>query len=121
MHACECVWLSVQRVIAKEFEQTPMICIAARLGEDVHLSALMPEFRGVNADLNFKFLNRINRGKGNIGIEVRVSVIDTVERVVIEHDSLPARRYGLAGAVAALSGASLPRRRREYVHVGRKG
>src|SRR5262245_14423298 len=117
MVARECVRLSVQYVVAEEFEQRAMICIAARFGEDVHLSALMPVFRRVNADLNFKFLNRINRGKGDIRIEVRVGVIDAVERVVIEHDALPARRYGLASAIPALAGISLPRSRREYIHV----
>src|SRR5262249_42042058 len=114
------VWLSVHAFVAKEFEQRAMICIAARLREDVHLSALVPEFRRVNADLNFKLLNRINRGKRDICIEVWVSIIDAVERVVVEHDALPARGNGLAGAIAALAGARLPCRRREYVHVGRK-
>src|SRR6266404_8001528 len=102
MDAGECVGLSVQGIVAEEFEQGTMIGVAAGLGEHVDLRALMPELRGVNAELNFKLLNGVNGGKDDISIEIRVGVIDAVERVVVEHDALPPRRYGLLGAVATL-------------------
>src|SRR5438552_7189100 len=118
MDAGECVRLSVQGIVAEEFEQGAMICVAAGLGEHVDLSALMPELRGVNTELNFELLNGINGGKDDIGIEIRVGVIDAVEGEVVEHDALPARGYGLGGAVATLPGTGLPRRRSEGVHIG---
>src|SRR4030095_9037064 len=106
--------------VSEEFEERAMICVAAGFGEHVDLSALMPELRGENADLNLELLNRINRGKRDIRIEVRVGVIDAVERVVVEHDALPARRYRLGGAVATLPRTGLPRGRRQSVHVRRE-
>src|SRR5262245_42993676 len=120
MNGGESVRLSVQSIVAKEFEQGAMICVAAGLGKHVDLGALMPELGGINTDLNFELLNRVNRRKNDIGIEIRVGVIDAVERVVVEHDALPARRYGLARAVATLPGTGLPRRWRECIHIGRE-
>src|SRR6266850_724441 len=98
MDAGECVRLSVQDIVAEEFEQGAMICVAAGLGEHVDLGALMPELRRVNTELNFELLNGINGRKDDIRIEIRVGVVNAVERVVVEHDALPARRYGLGGA-----------------------
>src|SRR6058998_1471982 len=119
MDAGECVRLSVQGIVAEEFEQGAVICVAAGLGEHVDLRALMPELRGVNTNLNFELLNGVNGRKDDIGIEIRVGVIDAVEGVVVEHDALPARGYGLLGAVATLPGIGLPRERREGVRVRR--
>src|SRR2546425_1878299 len=99
MDAGECVRLSVQDIVAEEFEQGAMICVAAGLGEHVDLRALMPKLCGVHTDLNFKLLNGVNGGKHDIRIEIRIGVIDAIERVVVEHDALPARGYSLVGAV----------------------
>src|SRR5262245_48368268 len=120
MDARESVGLSIQSIVAKEFEQRAVIGIAAGLRQYVDLGALMPELGGINTDLNFELLNRVNRRKYDVGVEIRVGVIDAVERVVVEHDALPARGYGLVGAVAPLPGTSLARRGRERVHVGRE-
>src|SRR5436190_4598085 len=117
MDAGECVGLRVQGIVAEKFEQGAVICVAAGLGEHVDLRALMPELRGVNTDLDFELLNGVNGGKDDIRIEIRVGVIDAVESVVVEHDSLPARGYGLLGAIATLPGVGLPRVRREGVRV----
>src|SRR6266568_3784509 len=119
MDAGECIRLSVQGIVAEEFEQRAMIGVAAGLGEHVDLCALMPELRGVNTDLNFELLNGVNGGKDDIGVEIRVCVIDAVEGVVVEHDALPARGYGLLGAVATLPAVGLPRVRRESVCIRR--
>src|SRR5262249_22824488 len=119
MDAGECVGLTVQGIVAKEFEQGAMIGVAPGLGEHVDLGALMPELRGVNTDLNFKLLNSVNGRKNDISIEIRVGVIDAVQTVVVEHDALPARGYGLGGAVATLPRIALPRERREGVRVRR--
>src|SRR5262245_53031228 len=116
MNAGECVRLSVHGIVAQEFEQGAMIGVAAGLREYVDLGARMSEFGGVNADLNFEFLNGINRRKDDIGIEIGVCVVDAVERVVVEHDPLPTRRDGLVGAVASLPGTSLACGWREGVH-----
>ena len=119
MDAGECVRLRIQGIIAEEFEKRAVICVAAGLGEHVDLRALMPELRGVNTDLNFELLNGVNGRKDDITIEIRVRVIDAVEGVVVEHDALPARGYGLGGAFATLPGIGLPRERREGVRVRR--
>src|SRR6058998_4353882 len=119
MHDGECVRLGIQGIIAHEFEQRAMIDVAPGFGEHVDLRALMSELRGVNTGLNFELLYGVNRGKDDIGIEIRIGVIDAVQRVVVEHDALPARGYGLVGAVATLPGTGLPRRRREGVRVRR--
>src|SRR5215510_11249827 len=102
MDAGECVRLSVQGIVTEEFEQGTVIGVTAGLGEHVDLRALMPELRGVNTDLNFELLNSVNGRKHNIGIEIRVGVIDAVEAEVVEHDALPTRRYGLGRAFATL-------------------
>src|SRR5437773_3603666 len=119
MDAGESVRLSVQGIITEEFEQGTMIGVAAGLGEHVDLRALMPELRGVNADLNFELLNSVNGRLDDIGIEIRVRVIDAVEGVVVEHNALPARGYGLGGALATLPAIGLPRERRKGVRVRR--
>src|SRR5215831_9077410 len=97
-----------------------MIGVAAGLGEHVDLRALMSELGGVDADLYFELLNGIDRGKDDVGVEIRVGIIDAVETVVVVHDALAPRGYGLSGAVATLSGCGLSRRWRERVHIGRK-
>src|SRR5438093_937654 len=121
MHDGECVRLGIQGIIAHEFEQRAMIDVAPGFGEHVDLRALMSELRGVNTGLNFELLYGVNRGKDDIGIEIRIGVIDAVQRVVVEHDALPARGYGLVGAVATLPGSGLCGPRSEGVRVGRHG
>src|SRR5262245_37730584 len=98
-----------------------MISVAAGFCKHVDLRALMSELRGVNTGLNVELLNGVNRGQDDIGIEIWVGVVDAVEGVVVEHDALPARGYGLVGAVAALPGSGLSRPRSERVRVGRHG
>src|SRR5436189_6398143 len=112
MDAGGSVRLSVEGVVTEGFEDRAMIGVAAGLGEHVDLGALMPELGGVNTDLNFELLNGVNGRKDDIGIEIRVGIIDAVESVVVEHDALPARGYGLGGAFATLPGIGLPRERR---------
>ena len=94
--------------------------VAARLGDDVHLCALMPELGRVDARLDLEFLDRIDRGQRDVVVEVRVDVTDAVERVVVEEDPLPAGGDGLLSAVAALPGGRLPRAGRGRVDVGRQ-
>ena len=112
--------LASKTSLRRNSKSEPWYCVAARLGEHVHLRAFVPKLRRINADLNLELLNGIDGGKGDIRIEVHVHVVDAVERVVIEEDALPAGGYRLLGAIAALAGARLPGRRSEYVHVGRK-
>src|SRR5215467_5280517 len=118
MDAGKCVRLSVQGIVAEEFEQGSMIDVAAGLGQHVDLGALMTELSGVNTGLNFELLNGVNGRKDDVAIEIRVGVIDPVEGVVVEHDALPPRGYRLGGAVATLPGIGLPRLRRECIRVG---
>src|ERR1051326_4934279 len=73
----------------------------------------MPEFRGVNTDLNFELLNGVYGRKDDVAVEIRVGVVDAVEGVVVEHDALPACGYGLLRAVATLPVIGLRRVRGE--------
>src|SRR6185437_13042637 len=107
VHCCELILLGVQNIVAEKFKQSSVIGICARLGQDVDLCAFVSILRRIDADLDFKLLNRINRRKRDVGVEVRVGVIDAVEGVVIEHDSLPAGGDCLRGAITALAGARL--------------
>ncbi len=81
----------------------------------------MTELGRVDAGLDLELLNRIDRRQGDVVVEVRVRVTDAVERVVVEEDALTTGGDGLRGALAAKSGARLPRRGREHVDVGRDG
>src|SRR5207249_11515545 len=102
MHAGECVRLGIQGIVAEEFEQRAMIGVAPGLGEHVDLRAMMSELRGVNTVLNFELLNGVIGGEDDIGIEIRVGIIDAVESVVVKHDPLSASVYGMVGTVAVL-------------------
>ena len=121
MDAGERVRLGVELLVAQEFEDRGVVLVAARLGDDVHLRALVPELRRVDAGLDLELLDRVDRGQGDVVLEVRVGVIDAVERVVVEEDALATGGDGLLRALAAKSGAGLPGRGREHVDVGRLG
>src|SRR3954454_16670377 len=81
----------------------------------------MPELGRVDAGLDLELLDRIDRRQGDVVVEVRVRVTDTVERVVIEEDALPTGRDGLRGALAAQSRGRLSRGGRKHVDVGGEG
>ena len=119
--AGEGVGLGVEFLVAEEFEDRAVEGVAARLGDDVHLRALVTELGRVDAGLDLELLDRIDRRQGDVVVEVRVGVTDAVERVVVEEDALTTGGDGLRGALAAKSGAGLPRRGREHVDVGRDG
>ena len=115
------VGLGVRRIIPQKLEERSVIGIAARFSGHVHLRALVPILRRVNAHLNLKLLDRVNGRQGDVGIEIRVGVVDPIEGIVIKEDTLSASGDGLVGAVAALPGTRLPRGWRKDVHIGRKG
>src|SRR5579884_3849839 len=117
MDARECIRLSVQDIVAEEFKEGAVINIATRLGKHVDLSSFVSVLCGIDTGLNFELLDRVNRWERNVGVEVRVGVVDAVERVVIEHNALPARGDRLRGAIATLARARLPSARRKCVYV----
>ena len=81
----------------------------------------MPILRGINSDLNFELLDRINGRERDVRIEVHVHVLDAVESVVIVKNALAPGGYCLLGAIATLAGSRLPGHRRKHVGVWRKG
>ena len=76
-------------------------------------SYCLTKFRWVNTRLNFELLQRVNRWQHDIGIEVRVRVVDPIERVVVKHHSLSADRDRLICPVPALPRTGLTCRRRK--------
>ena len=94
-----------------------MISVAAGFGEHVDLRRFMAEFRGVDAGLHLEFLNGVDGGKHDVGVEIRVRVDDAVEREVVEKDAIPAGRDRLVGAIATLARLGLTGRRRERIGI----
>src|SRR5690242_17305592 len=78
----------------------------------------MSKLRRVDANLDLELLNGVDRGKDDIGIEVRIGIVHAVQRVVVEHDALATCRDRLRGAIATLARTGLARALRERIHVG---
>ena len=97
----------IEVVIADELEQRTVKCVAAGLGKDVDLRRPMAELGGIDAGLHLEFLQGIDRGKDDIGVEIGIGVVDSVEREIVKHDPVPAGRDRLVGAIAALAGIAL--------------
>ena len=97
-----------------------MICVPSRLGEYVHLCALVAKFGWIGSCLDFEFLNRIDRGKHDIGIEIGIGIVDTVQGVIVEHDPLATGRDRLSGALSALPRCRLTSSGRKRVYVRRE-
>ena len=64
--AGEGVRLGVELLVAEEFEDRAVERVAARLGDDVHLRALVPELRRVDAGLDLELLDRVDRRQGDV-------------------------------------------------------
>ena len=111
----------VERVVADELKKRTVVGVAAGFGQNVDLGCRMAEFGRIHAGLHFKFLQGIDRGKNDVGVEIWIGVHHTVQRVVVIHDAVPARRDGLVGAIAALTPVGLPGRWRKIVHIRRQG
>jgi len=104
----ELILLSIQGGVTMKFKEPPMVGIAARLGEHIHLRALVPILRWVNADLNFELLIAIEDGRATYVLKFTSIIVDSVERVVIEENALTTGGYCLLGAFATLAGARCP-------------
>src|SRR5437660_12646499 len=90
-----------------ELETCSVEIVGSGFRDYVHLARLAPEFGGVDTRLHFEFLERVDRGQKDIGVEVDVRVVDAVQRVVVEFAALPRNRQLLIGARAALAIARL--------------
>ena len=96
-----------------------VILIAAALRDHVDLRRVVAVLGRIDAGLHLHFLNGVDRGLHDIAVEIHVSIVNAIERVVIEHDARAAHRNGLAGAGAALTRDGLALGRRNYVRVRR--
>ena len=85
-----------------------MILVGAGLGEHVDLRGLPSEFRGIDTGLHLELLQCVDRRHHDERIEIRVGILDAVQRVVIKISALPRDRDGLAGTNPALPCACLP-------------
>ena len=74
----ERVRTGIERLVAEELEDGAVERIRTRLGHDVHLSCRPPELRRVDAGLHLEFLERVDRGQEDVGVEVDVRVVDTI-------------------------------------------
>ena len=98
----------IERAVAKKFPDRAVVIVRAALGRDIHLANAPPEFRGINAGLDFELLNGIHRGQEQVGVEVGFGVGDPVDAVVIEFTAGTRNRERLIGAVATQSRAGGP-------------
>ena len=64
--AGEGVGLGVELLVAEEFEDRAVEGVAARLGDDVHLRALVTELGRVDAGLDLELLDRVDRRQGDV-------------------------------------------------------
>ena len=86
------VVLGVELVVAEELEQRSVIVVGARLGGDVDLCRLAAELGRIDAGLNLELLQRVDGRLDDVGVEVRVGVVDAVEREVVEVAALAGDR-----------------------------
>jgi hypothetical protein len=101
----ELIGRRVERVVADELEDRPVIRVRAALGRDVDLCDLAPEFRRIHTGLHLEFLDAVDRGQKRVRVEVDVLIDDAVERVLVVFATLPGDREILRRAVATLSAA----------------
>ena len=104
-HAGKGIRSRIERVVANEFEDRPVILIRSALGGDVHLRRLATEFSRIHAGLDLEFLHAIDRGQERVGVEVDVLIDDAVERVVVVFAALTGDRKVLRRAIAPLPAA----------------
>ena len=98
----ELIRRGVERVVADELEDRPVIRVRAALGGDVDLRHFAPELGRVDAGLHLEFLDAVDRGQEGIRIEVDVLIDDPVERVLVVFAALTGDREILRGSVATL-------------------
>ena len=77
--------LGVKIGIAEKLEKRTMILVATRLCRDIDLANLAAEFRRIDTALNLELLERIDGWEEGIAITFDVSVLEPIERVVVEH------------------------------------
>ena len=82
-----------------------MVFIGSALGGDVHLRGFVPELGRVNAGLHFEFLQGVDGGQEQVGIEIDVGVGHAVKGEVIELAAHSGDRELLLGTVAPLARA----------------
>ena len=104
----EGIGIGVHLVVAEELEERAVILVRAGLGQHVDLGGLAAELGRIDAGLHLEFLQRVDRRHDHEGVEIRVGVLDAIERVVVEVGALAGHRNGLGRADAALPRAGLP-------------
>src|SRR5690349_5539575 len=97
-----------------------MILIRAGFCDDIDLRGFTSELSRVNAGLNFKLLECVDRRHHYKSVEVRVGVFHAIQRVVIEVGALPAHRNRLSGTNAALPRTGLSLAGEAGGYVGRQ-
>ena len=79
----EVVGLGVESVVAQEFEQSSVIHVAAGPGGYVDLPGFAAELGGVDAGLDFEFLQSVHGGKHHVQVEIHIGIRDAVQGVVV--------------------------------------
>src|SRR5262249_51881122 len=114
------VVFGVQFVVAQEVEERAVVLVASWLGRYVNLGGLATELRGIDATLHFEFLQGVDRGKHDEGVEVGVGVLHAIQGEAVVAGPLTGYGNAFIGADATLTGASLAGRRKSEADVGSK-
>src|SRR5215813_1912199 len=98
---------SHRAIVPEELEQCTVKFVRSRLGRDIDLRRSAPELGRKNPGLNLELLQRVDRGKHDICIEVDIGILDAVERKVVELAPLARNRNVLLRARSSLAVISL--------------
>src|SRR5688572_17557855 len=80
----ERVVLRVEFFVAEELIRGSVEIVRPALGDDIDLSRAAAELSRIDSCLNLKFLKRVDRGLNDIGVEVRICILDAVKREMVE-------------------------------------
>src|ERR1035437_1735651 len=87
--------------VAKELEQRAVVLVGAALGNHIHLGHVVAEFSAVSARLNVELLQRVDGRLHQIGAEVKIGVLETVQGVMDRLEALPGQIQLKLRAVSA--------------------
>ena len=107
----ERIVLGVHLFVPQELKRRPVVLVAAALGQHVDLRRRPAELSRINTCLHLEFLQRVNRRLNHEGVEVRIGVLHTVQRIVVERATLPAHRNAVFRPETALPRTRLAGRR----------
>ena len=113
----ESVVFGIQLVVTEELIQGTVIDIAATLRRDVDLRRAAAKFGRVHTALHLKLLQRFHGRENYVGVEVRVGVLNAVQREAVKIVALTGDRDVLIRPITTLPPIGLASRREAKAHV----